>query len=65
MKKASLEEGELANGTNSDCSDSPKSSDDSSVVVTETYSMTATTSEQDSQEGILHCSDYIATTESW
>ena len=52
MKKANLEEEELTNGSYSDCSDSPKSSDGTSVVVTEIFSSIATKSGQDSQKGI-------------
>ena len=59
MKKASLEEEELTNSTNSDGSDSPKSSDETSVVVTETYSSIATTSGQDSQEGMYIVVVYV------
>lgn len=62
MKKANQEEEELSNGASSDTSDSPRSLDETAVVVTETYSSVATSSEQDSQPGMytdVHVSNKV------
>ena len=56
MKKASLEEEELTNGTYSDCSDSSKSSDETAVVLTEISSSITTKHGQDSQQGTYNIS---------